>query len=410
MATKIQISEIPELLTDLKKGKPVVLLDSEDHDSAGDILIAAECISARQINFFIRETGGLIGLALTAEKCDQLHLLPSFDDPETQATAMTMTIDARRFIKSGLSATDRLTTIMTALEDKASPTDFRRPGHVHPLRARHGGVLVRAGTTEASVDLVRLSGMKPAAVICSIMDADGEVAQMKDVLAFARKHKLKVGTITGLIAHRVKYEELIQRMTSEEIQNEHGNFRLISYYSQLDDQAHYVLCKGDVGRARRNASAIDRPLLARVHSECLTGDMLHSRRCDCGQQFANALKMIEEEGEGVLVYLRQEGRGIGLINKLRAYKLQELGRDTVEANEDLGFPVDRRDYGIGWQILKELGVRKLRLITNNPAKIYGLEAYGLEITKRVQMPVTPNNSNLRYLETKKQKLGHLIEY
>ncbi|MDP6118882.1 MAG: GTP cyclohydrolase II [Planctomycetota bacterium] len=410
MAAKRNISEIPDLIRDLKKGKPIVLLDSDERDAGGDVLIAAECITARQLNSFAREAGGMIGLALTAEKCDQLHLLPSFDDPESQATAMTMTIDARRFIKSGLSATDRVTTIKTALADDASPTDFRKPGHVHPLRARRGGVLVRAGTTEASIDLVRLAGMKPAAVICSIMDSEGEVAQMKEVLSFARKHRFKAGTITDVISHRIKSEDLIQRMTHEEIQNEHGTFNLISYYSQLEDQAHYVLCKGDIGRPRGNGNPIDRPLLVRVHSECLTGDVLHSQRCDCGQQFASALKMIEKEGEGILVYLRQEGRGIGLINKLRAYKLQELGRDTVEANEELGFPADRRDYGIGWQILKDLGARKLRLITNNPAKIYGLEAYGLEITKRVQMPVKPNKSNLRYLETKKQKLGHLIEY
>ena len=404
-------SSIPEILDELRAGKAIVLADSLEQESVGDLVCAAEKVSPRLLNFMCRRAGGLLGLTLTAEKCDELHLLPPVEESEAGRTPLTMTIDARRNVKTGLSATDRATTIQAAIADGARSTDLTRPGHVHALRSRSGGVLARAGTTEASVDLSRLAGLKPAGVTCAIMDEDGELARGPQLFAFAEEQGLKIAAITDLIAHRVRSEDLVERVGSTEVQNPHGTFRLLSYYSLVDRQAYYVLCKGEVGSAqrRRGNRHLDRPILVRVHSECLTGDVFHSRRCDCGEQLASALQMIEKEGEGALVYLRQEGRGIGLLNKLRAYKLQEHGRDTVEANEELGLPADGRDYGIGWQILRDIGVRKLRLVTDNPAKVYGLEAYGLEICERVTLPVLPNESNLRYLTTKKHKMGHLYE-
>lgn len=405
-------SPIPELLMDMRAGRPVILVDRAEDQSVGDLVCAAERITPRLINFLAQEARGLIGLSLTSEKCDALHLFPLSEDPDASGVAMTMTIDARRSIKTGLSARDRATTILTALADQATPSDLKRPGHVIPLRARAGGVLARAGTTEASVDLARLAGLKPAAVICAILDDEGELAQMPYLVRLSQNHQLKMALITDLIAHRVRSEDLVQRVSCVETGTPYGAFRLISYYSLVDRQAHYVLCKGDVGKPppRGGRALLQRPVLVRVHSECLTGDVFHSRRCDCGEQLAGALRKIEAEGEGALVYLRQEGRGIGLLNKLRAYKLQEYGRDTVEANEELGLPADTRDYAIGWQILRDLGLSKLCLITNNPAKIFGLEVYGLEICERVHLSIRPTEDNRRYLETKKHKMGHLIEF
>jgi 3,4-dihydroxy 2-butanone 4-phosphate synthase/GTP cyclohydrolase II len=321
---------------------------------------------------------------------------------------MTVSVDARAGVTTGRSAKDRATTILTAIADDAEPTDLVKPGHVIALRAQPGGVLARAGTTEASVDLARLAGLKPAAVIGSLVDEEGELARLDELNAFANNYEFKVTSITDLIAYRVKNERLVQRLTAMENTTPYGDFRLIAYYSHVDKRAHYVLSKGDVGNPdeMKNGRGPDRPILVRAHSECLTGDVFHSQRCDCGEQLARALQMIEDAGEGVLVYLRQEGRGIGLLNKLRAYKLQERGLDTVQANEELGLPADRRDYGIAWQILRDLGVRRLRLITNNPAKVFGLEAYGLEICERLPLKVPPKEANRQYLQTKKDKMGH----
>lgn len=405
------LSPIPEILQDLRAGRPVVLVDRSDRESVGDLVAAAETVTPRLINFMARDARGMIGLALTAEKCDALHLLPLTEDRESTATSMTMTIDARRSVMTGLSARDRATTILTAIGGDARPSDLKRPGHVIPLRARPGGVLARAGTTEASVDLARLAGLTPAAVICAILDEEGELAQVPRLIRFSRKHRLRMASITDLIAYRVRNEDLVERISCSETRTLFGTFRLIPYHSLVDRQIHYVLCKGEfaVPGTRTGKASNSDPVLVRIHSECLTGDMFHSRRCDCGDQLAGALRLIESEGRGALVYLRQEGRGIGLLNKLRAYKLQEFGRDTVEANEELGLPADRRDYGIAWQILRELGLSRLRLITNNPAKVYGLEAYGLTICERVPLTIAPTEDNRRYLETKKRKMGHWID-
>jgi len=410
LVTQTKYAPISELLSELKSGRPIVLVDDAEPEAAGDLVCAAEQATPRTIGFFSRQGGGVIGLALAAERCDELQLVLRPDEHEPGAGPESPTFDARRYVRTGISATDRATTILTAIADDARPTDFRKPGHVHVLRARPGGVLARAGVPEAAVDLARLAGFRPAAIVCSLIDRDGELARLPKLRAFARKHKLKMGTIADLIAHWVRNEVLVQRVSVAETQNALGTFRLISYYSLADRQAHYVLCKGEVGGpVAAGSPLLERPVLVRVHSECFTGDVFHSRRCDCGEQLAAALKMVESEGEGALVYLRQEGRGIGLLNKLRAYKLQEQGRDTVEANEELGFPADRRDYGLAWQILRDLGVRKIRLMTNNPAKVYGLGAYGLEICERVPLAISPNKANLRYLETKRLKLGHHLK-
>jgi 3,4-dihydroxy 2-butanone 4-phosphate synthase/GTP cyclohydrolase II len=407
--TVTRFASIPELLAELKAGHAVLLANGTGREAVGDLVCAAEWVTPRLVSFFSREGQGTTGLALATEKCDALRLSVRPEEFEPGGGRETVTFDARKYVRTGLSATDRATTILTAIADDAKPSDLKRPGHVHALRAVPGGVLARVGMAEAAVDLARLAGLKPAAVLCPVMARNGELAHLPKLRVLAAKRRLKLGTVPDLVAHWVRNEVLVRRVASALTQNEHGAFRLLSYYSLVDRQAHYVLCKGEVGdRAGRSVHLLERPVLVRVHSECLTGDVFHSRRCDCGEQLAAALRMIEAQGEGALVYLRQEGRGIGLLNKLRAYKLQEQGRDTVEANEELGFPADRRDYGTAWQILRDLGITKIRLMTNNPAKVYGLEAYGLEICERVPLPVSPNKANLRYLETKRIKLGHHI--
>ena len=410
VSQETQFTSIPEALEELRSGRPILLVDSAEPDSIGDVVVAAEKMTPALVNFVTSEARGILGLSLPAEQCDALMLAHSSEDHDSGLSAMTLTIDARRSIQTGLSARDRCTTIKTAIAPETKPSDLKHPGHIHALRARPGGVLARAGTTEASVDLTRLAKLNPSAVICTVMDKEGELALLPELLEFARKHELKTVAITDLISYRVRNESLVQRIATTETSTALGDFRLISYYSLVDRQAYFVLCNGEVGLPKKPKNGgIDRPVLVRAHSECLTGDVFHSMRCDCGQQLTGALEMIAEKGEGALIYLRQEGRGIGLLNKLRAYKLQEHGRDTVEANEELGLPADHRDYGIGWQILRDLGVRKLRLITNNPAKVYGLEAYGLEISERIPVTIPPTDSNRKYLETKKRKMGHLID-
>jgi len=406
-------SPIPEILEELKAGKMIVLVDDEDRENEGDLVIPAEKISPEIINFFIKEARGLVCLALTGEQCDKLHLHPQTERNTAQlGTAFTVTIDAHpRFgVSTGVSARDRSTTIQVAIAEDAQPQDLLRPGHINPLRARDGGVLVRAGQTEGSVDLARLAGLKPAAVICEIMRDDGEMARRPELEAFCQQHNLKMCTIADLISYRLKREQFVKRIQSIELPTAWGVFQLYGYQSAVDPQPHLALCKGGIGEYDEAGKVIIQhdPVLVRVHSECLTGDIFGSGRCDCGSQLGTAMERIEKEGKGVLVYLRQEGRGIGLANKLHAYALQDMGLDTVEANVSLGFPADKRDYGIGSQILRDLGLTKLRIMTNNPKKIYGIEGYGLTVVEEVPLRVEPGEYNKKYLETKKRKLGHKL--
>jgi 3,4-dihydroxy 2-butanone 4-phosphate synthase/GTP cyclohydrolase II len=364
------------------------------------------------INFIVKEARGVVCLALTGDACDRLMLHPQTDLNTAQlGTAFTVTVDAHpRFgVSTGVSARDRAKTIEVAIAEDARPQDLNRPGHINPLRARDGGVLVRAGQTEGSVDLARLAGLKPAAVICEIMRDDGEMARREDLKAFCAKHSLKMCTVAELISYRMKREQFVKRIESINLPTTWGDFRMFAYQSVLDEQPHLALVKGGLGEylpATGKAPEIEDPVLIRVHSECLTGDVFGSGRCDCGSQLATAMQRIADEGKGVLLYLRQEGRGIGLTQKLHAYALQEKGLDTVEANVRLGLPVDKRDYGIGSQILRDLGLRNLRIMTNNPRKIHGLEGYGLKVVEEVPLKITPGPHNKHYLETKRQKLGH----
>lgn len=404
---------IPEILEELKAGRPIVLVDDEDRENEGDLVYAAEKVTPEAINFMVKEGRGLVCLALTGERCDRLQLHPQTELNTAQlGTAFTVTIDAhKRFgVTTGVSAKDRAMTIQVAIADDAQPQDLLRPGHVNPLRARDGGVLVRAGQTEGSVDLCRLAGLKPAGVICEIMREDGEMARRPELEEFCRKHKLKMCTIADLISYRLKREQFVKRIESITLPTKWGVFRLHAYQSAVDPQPHLALCKGGVGEKDDlgNVPTTEEPVLVRVHSECLTGDIFGSGRCDCGHQLEDAMKMIEAAGRGVLVYLRQEGRGIGLANKLHAYALQEKGADTVEANQLLGLPVDKRDYGVGSQILRDLGLRNIRIMTNNPKKIYGIEGYGLNVVEEVPIRIAPGEHNRKYLETKKQKMGHKL--
>jgi 3,4-dihydroxy 2-butanone 4-phosphate synthase/GTP cyclohydrolase II len=404
-------SPIPEVLEELKAGRMIVLVDDEDRENEGDLVMAAEKITPEAINFMITHARGLICLSLTNERCDrlQLHAQSNWNTARL-GTAFTVTIDAHpKFgVSTGVSAKDRATTIQVAIAEDAQPQDLLRPGHINPLRSRDGGVLVRAGQTEGSVDLVRLAGMKPAAVICEVMREDGEMARRPELEKFCEKHGLKMCTIADLISYRLKREQFVRRIESVMMPTRWGDFQLYAYQSVLDSQPHLALTKGGIGELDKDGKPLvhEEPVLVRVHSECLTGDVLGSMRCDCGPQLSSAMQMIEKQGEGVLVYLRQEGRGIGLTNKLHAYALQEKGLDTVEANQRLGLPVDKRDYGIGSQILRDLGLRKIRIMTNNPKKIYGIEGYGLTVVEEVPIRVEPGEHNRDYLETKKQKMGH----
>ena len=394
-------ANIPEIIEDLRAGRMCILVDDEDRENEGDLVIAAEKTTAEAVNFMAQHARGLVCLALTRQRIRELQLPPMAPENTSRfQTAFHVSIEAAEGVTTGISAHDRAHTIRVAVDPKSKPSDLVRPGHIFPLCARDGGVLVRAGQTEGSVDLARLAGLNPSAVICEIMNPDGTMARMPDLVEFAKRHGLKICTTQALIEYRRRNEKLITRVAETSLPTEYGTFHLLIYETEIDDYQHVALVKGDV--------ASQENVLVRVHSECFTGDTFHSRRCDCGSQLHQAMQMIEAEGCGVLVYMRQEGRSIGLVNKIRAYQLQDSGMDTVEANVHLGFDPDPREYGIGAQILADLGIKTMRLLTNNPIKRAGLEGYGLQITGRVPIEVPPNADNQLYLKTKKEKLGHLI--
>jgi 3,4-dihydroxy 2-butanone 4-phosphate synthase/GTP cyclohydrolase II len=396
------ISKIEDALEDIRQGKMVILVDDEDRENEGDLTMAAEKVTPEAINFMTKHGRGLICLSMIEEKINQLRL-PMMVSENTSRfqTAFTVSIDGRVGTTTGISAADRAMTILTAVGDDCKPEDLVTPGHIFPLRARSGGVLVRTGQTEGSVDLSRLAGLKPAGVICEIMNDDGTMARMPDLGIVARTHGLKIVTIADLIKYRLSKESLVRRIAVAKLPTKYGGlFTAIAYENDIDPYHHVALLKGEI--------AADDRVLVRVHSQCLTGDVFGSRRCDCEEQLHTAMAMVEKEGKGVIVYMRQEGRGIGLANKLKAYSLQDDGKDTVEANEALGFKADMRDYGIGAQILADLGLHQIRLMTNNPRKIIGLEGYGIEVVERVPIETKPNKENVEYLRTKAQKMGHLL--
>lgn len=399
---KMPISGVEKVLEDLRDGKMIILVDNEDRENEGDLTIAAEKVTPEAVNFMAKYGRGLICLALDHEIVERLKLTPMvYDNRSPYKTAFTASIEARHGVTTGISAADRAHTILTAVGDDARPEDLVQPGHVFPLRARRGGVLFRTGQTEGSVDLARLAGLKPAAVICEIMKDDGTMARMPDLGVFAEKHGLKIATVSDIIAYRMRKESFVHMVAETILPTPLGEFRAIAFVNDIDDYEHLALVKGKIDP--------EKEVMVRVHSECLTGDVFGSYRCDCGEQLKRAMKMVEKEGLGVILYLQQEGRGIGLANKLKAYALQDKGFDTVEANEELGFDPDLRDYGVGAQILVALGVRKMQLITNNPKKIVGLEGYGLEVVGRVPIEIKPRPENRKYLLTKCQKLGHIMD-
>ena len=397
-------SSIEEAVEALRAGKFVVVVDDEDRENEGDLVMAAEKVTPEVINFMARYGRGLICLPMTGERLDHLRIPLMVRDEQNDAkfgTAFCVPIEAKKGTTTGISAGDRAQTVLAAIHPDTRPTDLARPGHMFPLRAVSGGVLVRAGQTEAAVDLARLAGLYPAGVICEVMDEDGTMARGPRLVDFCRQHGLKLVTIKDLIQHRMRNERLVRKIVEADLPTGYGPFRVHAFESGIDGEHHVALVMGDL-------RAGEDPALVRVHSQCLTGDIFASSRCDCGDQLHKALEMISQAGRGVLLYLRQEGRGIGLVHKLMAYQLQDQGRDTVEANEALGFKADQRDYGIGAQILVELGVKKIRLLTNNPRKFVGLEGYGMEIVGRVPIEIPASDANRRYLKTKKEKLGHIL--
>jgi 3,4-dihydroxy 2-butanone 4-phosphate synthase/GTP cyclohydrolase II len=402
-ATKTSFATVEEALEDISAGKMVVVIDDEDRENEGDLVMAAQFITPDAINFMTRQAGGWICLALTPERCDDLGLeLMTLKNESAHQTPFTVTIEAREGVTTGISVQDQAHTMQVAIDPTKGPNDIVQPGHVHPLKAKEGGVLERTGHTEASVDLARLAGLIPAGVICEIQNEDGSMARGEDLAVYCFKHGLKMITIADLIAYRRRTEKLVERVVATTLPTAFGDFTAIGYRSLVDNKHHVALVKGDVDGVEN--------VLVRVHSECLTGDVFHSLRCDCGEQLESALRMIESEGQGVLLYLSQEGRGIGLLNKLRAYKLQEEGLDTVEANLRLGLPADLRDYGIGAQILSDLGLTSIRILTNNPKKISGLSGYGLSVTDQIPIQHVPNPHNEAYLRAKRDKMGHILHH
>jgi 3,4-dihydroxy 2-butanone 4-phosphate synthase / GTP cyclohydrolase II len=401
--TKSAFATIEEAIEDIRAGRMVVVCDDEDRENEGDLTLAAQFATPEAINFMATHGRGLICLALTPDRCDELGLdLMAAKNETPLQTAFTVAIEAREGVTTGISAADRAHTIQVAVDPESKPHDLVQPGHVFPLKAKAGGVLERTGQTEAAVDLARLAGLNPAGVICEIMNEDGTMARVPDLVPYCREHGIKMITVADLIAYRRRKDKLVERVVDTGLPTAFGDFTAIGYRSLVDEKHHVAMVKGEVDGQR--------DVLVRVHSECLTGDVFHSLRCDCGEQLEAALGMIEQEGRGVLLYLSQEGRGIGLLNKLRAYKLQEAGLDTVDANVALGLPADLRDYGIGAQILVDLGLSSIRILTNNPKKIHGLEGYGLSVTEQVPIHSVPNRHNEAYLNAKRDKLGHILHH
>jgi 3,4-dihydroxy 2-butanone 4-phosphate synthase/GTP cyclohydrolase II len=394
---------IEEALEDIRAGRMVVVCDAEDRENEGDLTLAAQFATPEAINFMAKEGRGLICLALTPERCDDLGLdLMAAKNESPFQTAFTVSVEAREGVTTGISAHDRAHTVQVAIDPRSRPQDLVQPGHIFPLKAKAGGVLERTGQTEAAVDLARLAGLTPAGVICEIMNDDGTMARVPDLVDYCARHNLKMVTVADLIAYRRRHDKLVERVVSAHMPTDYGDFTVVGFRSLVDTKHHVAMVKGEVD-GKEN-------VLVRVHSECLTGDVFHSQRCDCGQQLEDALRRIEDEGQGVLLYLAQEGRGIGLLNKLRAYKLQEDGLDTVDANLELGLPADLRDYGIGAQILVDLGLSSIRLLTNNPKKIVGLEGYGLTVTDQIPIQHPPTEHNADYLRTKRERMGHLLHH